>query len=189
MDDRRPRTQATRLREQFQRAQPMLGEALLDLARLLARVRVERKWGGGGVAPDLFEPVARTRADGVRREPHTKPRCGQSLDVGEVGRRRLLAEAWKASATVRRVEQHEFDTRGLCRIGRGQGFVVTEVMELAHRRVAGSKLLAIHVLVLRRGCLPESDVRPRRASSRARPRSPLPPRDRAAFAESHESGR
>ena len=71
----------------------MLVEALLDLSRLLARVHVERKWGGCGVAPDLYEPVARARAHGVGRKPDAKPRCGQPLDVGEVGRRRFLAKA------------------------------------------------------------------------------------------------
>ena len=42
MDDRRVRAEAAGLRQQLERAQAVLGEALLDLARLLVGVYVQR---------------------------------------------------------------------------------------------------------------------------------------------------
>ena len=55
--------------EQLDRPAAVLGQALLDLARLLARVDVERQPLGRRVAPELLEPVARAGADGVGGEP------------------------------------------------------------------------------------------------------------------------
>ena len=52
-------------REQLDRPDAVLGEALLDLARLLVGVDVERQPSAPGVAADLLEPVGRAGADGV----------------------------------------------------------------------------------------------------------------------------
>ena len=51
--DRRPGAEAARLREQLDRPQPVLGEALLDLARLLVGVHVERQVVLRGIGAEL----------------------------------------------------------------------------------------------------------------------------------------
>ncbi len=82
VDDRRARTEAARLGEQLDRPQAVLGEALLDLARLLVGVHVEDEPLARGVGADLLEPVAagrRGRSGGRRRRgrpPRAAPRPG-----------------------------------------------------------------------------------------------------------------
>ena len=68
VDDGRPLRQAAAVCEQLDRAAAVLGEALLDLSRLLAGVNMERQRLVLPVASDLLEPVARTRAHGVGSE-------------------------------------------------------------------------------------------------------------------------
>src|SRR5919199_3245661 len=65
VDDRREGRQAPRAREELDRPDAVLGEALLDLARLLVGVDVERQALPLGIAADLLEPVGGTGADGV----------------------------------------------------------------------------------------------------------------------------
>ena len=62
VDDRRVAAEAAGSLEQLDRPAAVLGEALLDLARLLARVHVERQPLGRRVASELLEPVAQARA-------------------------------------------------------------------------------------------------------------------------------
>src|SRR4029453_5510472 len=64
MDDGRVRPETARVREQLDRPQAVLVQALLDLARLLVRVDVQRQRLGRGVAAGLLEPGARTGANG-----------------------------------------------------------------------------------------------------------------------------
>ena len=56
--DRRPLAEAAAAREQLDRPQPVLGEALLDLAWLLVGVDVERQPFALRVGADLLEPSA-----------------------------------------------------------------------------------------------------------------------------------
>ena len=100
--DRRPRAEAARLGEELDRPQAVLGEALLDLARLLVGVDVEHEALALGVAADLLEPVARARADGVGGEPDAGARLPQRLDLAQVVRGRGLPEALDARRARRR---------------------------------------------------------------------------------------
>ena len=63
--DGRPRAEAAGAGEELDRPAAVLGEALLDLARLLAGVDVQRQLLGGRVPPDLLEPVGRAGANRV----------------------------------------------------------------------------------------------------------------------------
>ena len=65
VDDRRPLAEAAAPREQLDRAHTVLGEALLDLARLLVGVDVQGQALARCVRAELLEPVGRTRAHGV----------------------------------------------------------------------------------------------------------------------------
>ena len=69
-------------REQLDRPAPVLGEALLDLLRLLVGVDVQREARrASGVSADLLQPVRGTRTDGVRCEPDNDPVGAQLLDL------------------------------------------------------------------------------------------------------------
>ena len=68
VDDRGAIRQAPRAGEQLDRAAPMLGQAFLDLPRLLVGVNVEDEALAIGIARDLLEPCARTGTDGVGSE-------------------------------------------------------------------------------------------------------------------------
>src|SRR6476646_5055623 len=63
--DRRARAEAARICEQLDRAQAVLGEALLDLAWLLVGVDVQRQPLRGRVATELLEPIAGAGTHGV----------------------------------------------------------------------------------------------------------------------------
>ena len=78
----------------------MLGEALLDLTRLLVRVHVQRQRLRCGVAADLLEPVRRTGAHGVGGDADCHAALTQTFDLPEVLRHRLLAEARQATARI-----------------------------------------------------------------------------------------
>ena len=90
VDDRRPRPEQPDRVEQRDRAQAVLGERLVDLARLLVGVDVHRQARRGCVAGDLLEPVARHGAHRVRRiadrDQRIAPELGaQRVDAREVG--------------------------------------------------------------------------------------------------------
>ena len=73
VDDRRARPEAPGLREQLDGPQAVLGQALLDLARLLVCVDVEDEALACAVGADLLEPLARAGADGVGASPTRAP--------------------------------------------------------------------------------------------------------------------
>ena len=92
VDDRGVRAEAAGAGEQLDRAAAVLGEALLDLARLLVGVDVQRQPLGGGVAADLLEPVARAGADGVGGE---RRRAMPSARSDSSWRRYSAGDSWR----------------------------------------------------------------------------------------------
>ena len=89
VDDRDVRAEAAGAVEQLDRPAAVLGEALLDLARLLVGVDVQRQPLRRRVAAELLEPVARAGADGV----------GGEADADAVGAERLELAADTRPAT------------------------------------------------------------------------------------------
>ena len=77
VDDGGPLAEAARACKQLDRAAAVLCQALLDLARLLVGVHVERERLGLGVAPDLLEPVGGAGANGVRSDSDAESRGPQ----------------------------------------------------------------------------------------------------------------
>src|SRR5438132_406228 len=100
VDDRRPLRETAAALEQLDRADAVLGEALLDLARLLVRVDVERQPLCDGVAAELLEPVRRARADGVGGDADADPALAQLLEAAQVLGDRVLAEAVDPAASI-----------------------------------------------------------------------------------------
>ena len=149
VDDGRARAEAAAGVEQLDRPQPVLGETLLDLARLLVGVDVQRQLVLGGVAPELLEPVAGTRTDGVGGDTDPDPAAPQLLELAEILGHRLLAEAVDPAARVRDVEQDELDSRLRRRLGRCPRRLQPEVVELSDRCVAGRPQLAVDLDVAR----------------------------------------
>src|SRR5215210_796434 len=119
----------------------MLGDALVDLPRLLVGVDVDNEVAPGGVAADLLEPVARAGADGVGGEADANALAGEVLDPAQIPGRRALAEAVEPAAAVSGVEEDELDSR---RVG---GLGDREVVELADGGPAVREHLAVHALV------------------------------------------
>ena len=85
VNDGRQVAETAGARQQLDRAAAVLGEALLDLARLLARMHVQRQPLSFRVRADLLEPVARTGAHGVGGNADRDAVGAQRLDLGEVG--------------------------------------------------------------------------------------------------------
>ena len=83
MDDRRPLGQAPGPGEELDRPHAVLGEAFLDLARLLVRVHVEWKPFARSVRTDLLEPAGRAGADGVGGDTDRDPLRPQLLHLGQ----------------------------------------------------------------------------------------------------------
>ncbi len=107
MHDGRPLAEAAAVGEQLDRAQAVLGEALLDLARLLVGVDVEHEPFPCRVAADLLEPVARAGADGVGGDADRETRAPEPFDLGEVRGHGRLSHALETTARVRDVEADE----------------------------------------------------------------------------------
>ncbi len=126
----------------------MLGEALLDLPRLLVGVNVQDETLAVRVATDLLEPAGAAGAHGVRCDPDAEPGVAERLDLGEVRRHGVLAEARETAPLVRDVEQHLVDVRARGRLCRGERLGHAEVVKLPDRRVAGRAHLAVAALVL-----------------------------------------
>ena len=107
--DRRALGEAPRARQELDRAAAVLGEALLDLLRLLVGVDVEREVVLARVPPDLLEPVGGARADGVGGNSDAQPGIAEPLDLLDELRDGLLAEAGETSARVGDMEEDELD--------------------------------------------------------------------------------
>src|SRR5439155_13688136 len=145
VDDRRPGAEATRPREQLDRADAVLGDALVDLARLLVGMYVQDEPFAPGVAADLLEPVGGTGANRVGGEPDAQPVRPQRLDLAEVVGNRLLAEARAAPARVGGVQDDDLDPGLLGRGGRGPRLLEPEIVELTHGRIPRFEQLAVDV--------------------------------------------
>ena len=78
------RAEAAGAVEQLDRAAAVLGEALLDLPRLLVRMDVQRQTFGLRVAADLLEPVPRAGAHGVGGEADADAVGSQRFQLGEI---------------------------------------------------------------------------------------------------------
>ena len=152
------RPQAAARVEQLDRPHTVLGEALLDLSRLLVGVDVQRQLVLGGVASELLEPVTGTCADGVGGDADPDPAVPQLLELAEILGHRLLAEAVDPAARVGDVEEDELDSGLRGRLGRRARLLEPEVVELADRGVAGGAQLAVDVHVLPYGRAPASDA-------------------------------
>ena len=132
--DRRSLAEASAVREQLDRSASVLGEALLDLPRLLVGVDVQDELLGLGVPAELLEPVARAGTDGVGRDADGDPAIAQPLELAEVRGDRRLAHPLEAPPRIRDVKADEGDP-GLDRcFGRCERGLEPEVVELADRR-------------------------------------------------------
>ena len=148
--------------EQLDRSDAVLGEALLDLARLLVGVDVERQALALRVA--RRSPRASRRGQ-ARTEwgatPTREPARRAALDLREVAATESCAEAGEPAAAVSGVEEHELDPGLRGGLGGCERLVEAEVVELADGRVAGARAS--------RGRSPRT--RPRRAPASAPPAS------------------
>jgi CDP-diacylglycerol--glycerol-3-phosphate 3-phosphatidyltransferase len=143
---RRSRPEAARISEQLDRANAVLGDAFLDLPRLLVGMNVERQPLTLTVAADLLEPGAGARTDGVGSEPHAPVRC-ERVDVAQIIVDGLLAEALDASAGVGDIEENELEAGVASRLQRGARLLEPDVVKLPHGRVAGGTHLPVGVRV------------------------------------------
>ena len=92
--------------------QPCSCEALLDLARLLVGVDVERQLvRAPHSAPISSSQLARAGADGVGGDADGDSGAAQRLDLVQVGGDGRLAHALEPAALVGDVEEHERDAR------------------------------------------------------------------------------
>ena len=148
MNDGGSRSEAPCAGEELDRANAVLLEALLDLARLLVGVDVEGQGVLSGIAADLLEPFGGARAHGVGGEPDAMPRVAEAIDLLEIFIDGVLAEALDPAARVGGMEEHEGDSCCLGSLRGRECLVETEVMELAYRGVAGGPHLAVDLLVL-----------------------------------------
>ena len=146
--DRRALAQAAGAVEQLDRAHAVLGEALLDLARLFVGVHVQGQLLRRGVASDLLEPRRADRAHGVGGEAHVEPAPAEILHLAQVLAHALLPEAWQSAALVRGEQQHDPNAGLLGGLRGGERLVEAEVVELADDRVPGRAQLAIDLDVL-----------------------------------------
>ena len=127
----------------------MLGDALLDLTRLLVRVHVQRQVVLGRVRAEFLEPVARAGAHGVRRHADADAGAAQLLESAQVLGDRRLAEARDPAPRVCGVEHDDLDAGVACGLGRIAGLGRPEVVELADGGVAGGAQLAVDACVQR----------------------------------------
>src|SRR5919109_113072 len=148
VDDRRARAQATGARQQLDGADAVLGEALLELARLLVGVDVEDETFGVRVPGDRLEPVGRAGTHGVGGDADAEALRAEPRDVVEVVVDACVPEALDTAARIGGVEEDEADARGGSRLRGGERFVVAEVVELADCGIAGGTHLTVGKLVV-----------------------------------------
>ena len=142
------RSEAPLARQQLDRAEAVLEQALVDLARLLVSVDVQRQTLLGGVAAELAQRGRRACADGVRSDADRDALGAELLERAEVLRHRLLAKPRGAAAEVRGVEADECDPGLRGRRRGGTRLLEAEVVELADGRVPRREHLLVHEPVL-----------------------------------------
>ena len=153
MDDGGPWAQAACTGQELDRPDAVLLEALVDLARLLVGVDVERQALPLGIGADLLEPVGRAGADGVGGTADSRAGVAQLLELPEVLGRRVLPEPLDAPSRVGAEQEDDLDLGLPGRLDRGVCLRKTEVVELTHRRVAGGAELAVGLGILAAHCL------------------------------------
>ena len=146
--DRRARAKAPASGEELDGPDSVLGEALVDLARLLVGVDVEDELLLLGIASYRLEPVRRAGADGVGGNADCQATGAQIVNLAEVLVDRGLTEAIGTASPVGGIEQHEADTGGLGRLRRSERLVEAEIVELAHSGIARGAHLSVGDLVL-----------------------------------------
>ncbi len=143
VDDRRARAEAARVGEQLDRPAAVLGEAVLDLARLLAGVDVQDERFPVGVPSELREPVGWAGAYGVRRDADADAGRAKLLEPPQVARDGVVAKPLETAARVCGEQQHELDPRLVRGLDRSVGLGLPHVVELADGGPAGGEQLAI----------------------------------------------
>ena len=144
-------------REQLDRPQPVLGDAFLDLARLLVRVHVE----GKALVARVARRAPRASRAGTRGRSGARPPTASPRPRSRSSSSRYAAtDPWRmrgnAATRVRGVDADEGDPGLLRRLCRGEGRLGAEVVELAHRREPGGPHLAVRRA--RRAPAPKSRV-------------------------------
>jgi CDP-diacylglycerol--glycerol-3-phosphate 3-phosphatidyltransferase len=147
VDDRRLRAEATGAREQLDRADAVLGEALVDLALLLVGVHVQRQAFALGVPTELLQPVGRTGTHGVWRDADPDSRVAEPFEVTQVVGDGFLPEARDPAAGICDIEQHERDAGFSSRLSGRLRFGKPEIVKLADYGVTGATHLAVHACV------------------------------------------
>jgi CDP-diacylglycerol--glycerol-3-phosphate 3-phosphatidyltransferase len=122
-------------RKKLDRAKAMLGEALLDLTRLLVGMHVKNELLAFRVAADLFEPFGRAGTNGMGRNSHGRVARAERIDLLQIRGDGLLAKAVEPAAGVRAEEEHEVDPRFPRGLQGGLCFHEPDVMKLTDRRV------------------------------------------------------
>jgi CDP-diacylglycerol--glycerol-3-phosphate 3-phosphatidyltransferase len=143
VDDGRTGSEAASAREQLDRAEPVLLEALLDLTRLLVGVDVKNELLAFRVVSDFLEPLGRTGTNGVGGDAYCCAARAERLDLLQVRAHGLLAKALEPAPGVSGQEKHDCDPRFLGRVQRGLRFLEPDVVELTDRRVPGPAHLSI----------------------------------------------
>src|SRR5262249_20015258 len=149
VNDGRARAEAAALGEQLDRAEPVLGQAFLDLARLLVRMHVQRQRVLRRICAELLEPVAWARAHRMRRHADAGARRSQLFESAEVLRDGRLPEAFDPAARIGGVEEHDLDAGVARGVDRRMRLHEAEVVELADGGVAGGTQLAVDARVER----------------------------------------
>ena len=126
----------------------MLGEALLDLSRLLVGVDVQRQLVLVGVPSELLEPLAGTRTDRVGGDADANPVRPQLVELAQIRGHGLLPKTIDPAARVGDVEEDELDSRLGGRLRHRASLLEPEVVKLADGGVARSAQLAVDVDVL-----------------------------------------
>ena len=187
--DRRPRPEATGAREHLDRPETVFSEALLDLARLLVGVDVQRQLVLGGIPAELVQRLRRARPNGVGSDPDPNAGVAQRLELA-AGTRQPTAGG---TGGCRRAGSTRRDRRTRSRPrrpprprpspprSRGSGTLRPRCSRLRAARGTPRRT--------RSGSPRRSVTRPARSSRRARPRSRRRGRGPAMRVETHGNGR
>jgi len=107
--DRRARAETAAVCEPLDGPDSVLGEALLDLARLLVGVHVQRQRVLVRIAAELLEPVARARTNGVGGDADSNAGVAQLSSSRDRRQPTLCRNRSMPPRGVRDVEQHDLD--------------------------------------------------------------------------------